>query len=174
MPTVIGARLRELRIAAQLSQQDVAQQVGVTKSRVSQWETDEEAGIDSHKRLEALAQVFGVTVADLMVPPRFTPPARVPRRVRSGAVVIPLPARIPPELLAPPDHGAGAPASVAQSVPPPATLSPLAGLTALQQAAVDALCKACRAGRVTDQQALAWLNEWHALATSASSSSMLR
>lgn len=156
MGTFIGERLRELRLAIGMSQSELGARVGVTKARVSQWETDREAGIDSMARLEALAAVFQVEVAELLVPARFTPAARVTRR--PSAQVIPLP--VPAELLGRhPEPGASPPAAAAPVTMP----SPLAGLSALQQAAVDALCKACRAGKVSDEQALALLNGWHSL-----------
>jgi len=62
----IGQRLRELREEAGLSQSDLADQVGVTRNAVSQWEAD--ATQPSTRHLPKLARALGVSVDRLMAP----------------------------------------------------------------------------------------------------------
>jgi transcriptional regulator with XRE-family HTH domain len=56
----IGARIRQARLAAGISQSSLARLLGVTRSACSQWESAR--GTAPHrKRLEQLANLFGVS-----------------------------------------------------------------------------------------------------------------
>ncbi len=57
-------RLRELRVAAGMTQGDLAAQVGVDRSMVSCWESLKYAIPDEHK--PTIAHLFSVPVAHLM------------------------------------------------------------------------------------------------------------
>lgn len=69
-------RLRELREARGLTQQDVADRIGVstTADRVSRWEAGKNRPVPSSAR--KLAAVFGVSIADLELPPPAAPATR--------------------------------------------------------------------------------------------------
>ena len=57
-------RLKEMRIAARLSQKEAAQRIGVVQSAVAHWENQ-----GNHPRLSKLpkiAEAYGCTVADLL------------------------------------------------------------------------------------------------------------
>lgn len=57
-------RLKEMRIAARLSQKEAAARIGVVQSAVAHWENQ-----GNHPRLSKLpkiAEVYGCTVADLL------------------------------------------------------------------------------------------------------------
>lgn len=55
-----GERIKELRVAREMTQQDLADRIGVTKSAVSIWELDKQmASID---KLEMLCGIFNVSM----------------------------------------------------------------------------------------------------------------
>lgn len=59
-----GEKLKKLRSERNLTQEDVAEKIFVTRAAISKWETDKGyPGIDS---LRLLAQYFGVTVDELI------------------------------------------------------------------------------------------------------------
>lgn len=60
---MIGERIKQLRIARHLSQQQIAIRTGVTQGAVSQWEHGQTA--PAADQLIALADMFGVSVYDL-------------------------------------------------------------------------------------------------------------
>jgi transcriptional regulator with XRE-family HTH domain len=60
----LGARLKAARITKQLSQQQVAEAVGVNRVRVSNWETDQHK--PGAENLEALAALYGTTTRALL------------------------------------------------------------------------------------------------------------
>lgn len=60
-PETMGDRLKRLRIARGLTQQEFAKLVGVTKSAVSQWEADSTKNL----KLPVLAKVLDVLNTDL-------------------------------------------------------------------------------------------------------------
>ncbi len=60
----IASRIRELRSEQNLSQEQLAGKVGVSRQAVTKWETG--AGVPDIENLAALARVFGVTVDELL------------------------------------------------------------------------------------------------------------
>lgn len=56
----IGSRIKQARQAAGLSQADLAEAMGITRSACSQWESDQGTG-PRRERLEMLASELGVT-----------------------------------------------------------------------------------------------------------------
>ncbi len=62
----IGQKLKELRLAAGLSQLDLAKLLGVTRNAVSQWESGETQ--PTTKRLAMLSRALNVPIDDIMVP----------------------------------------------------------------------------------------------------------
>ncbi|WP_083944155.1 MULTISPECIES: helix-turn-helix transcriptional regulator [unclassified Variovorax] len=67
MTIIAPSRLRELRIAAGLTQTALGKELGVGKARVSQMERAGE-GLDRLSTLEKLASILGVTIEDLRQP----------------------------------------------------------------------------------------------------------
>ena len=65
-------RLKEMRIAARLSQKEAAERIGVVQSAVAHWENQ-----GNHPRLSKLpkiAEAYGCTVADLLSDSNENPP----------------------------------------------------------------------------------------------------
>lgn len=60
----VGKALTALRLAADMSQQDVADKLNVTRVSVGKWESNE--SMPRRRNLQLLSELFGVTVADLM------------------------------------------------------------------------------------------------------------
>jgi transcriptional regulator with XRE-family HTH domain len=60
----LGATIHALRVAAGLSQDQLAEKLNVSRAAVSSWETGEHT--PRGKRLKLLASTLGVTVPDLM------------------------------------------------------------------------------------------------------------
>ncbi len=56
----IGSRIKKARQAAGISQADLAQAMGITRSACSQWESDQGTG-PRRERLEVLAAELGVS-----------------------------------------------------------------------------------------------------------------
>ena len=56
----LGARIRQARQTAGLSQAELADTLGITRSACSQWESDQGTG-PRRARLEALAEALGVS-----------------------------------------------------------------------------------------------------------------
>lgn len=56
----IGSRIRQARLAAGISQADLAAAMGITRSACSQWESDQGTG-PRRERLERLASELGVS-----------------------------------------------------------------------------------------------------------------
>ncbi len=79
-PETLGRRIRRLRLALQLSQEQLAQRVPVASRTVSAWERDENAP-RSFPQQRALANALGVSVATLLgvaeasVPPTSSLPS---------------------------------------------------------------------------------------------------
>lgn len=71
----LGKRLQELRREKGLSQEALAERLGVTRQAVSKWETGE--SLPDVYRLAQLSELFGVTTDYLIkgVPPETAPPA---------------------------------------------------------------------------------------------------
>ncbi len=63
----IGKRLRELRLAAGLSQKEIAKQVGVSRNAVSQWEAGQT--VPTTKRLRLLGQILETPIDQMIAPP---------------------------------------------------------------------------------------------------------
>lgn len=59
-------RIRELREAANLQQEQVAAHMGVLQTAVSNWET--EVALPKARELPRLARVLGCSIDDLFVP----------------------------------------------------------------------------------------------------------
>lgn len=64
MPETIGERLRRLRKKSGLTQEDLADIVGVNHNAVSRWEND--IDIPKTLKIKALAKALGVSEADLL------------------------------------------------------------------------------------------------------------
>lgn len=60
----LGKTLRRLRTQAGFTQQDIADKLDVTRVAVGQWESDR--AMPRKSKLQQLADLFGVTVSDLM------------------------------------------------------------------------------------------------------------
>ena len=60
----VGKALTALRLAADMSQQDVADKLNVTRVSVGKWESNE--SMPRRRNLQLLSELFGVTVAALM------------------------------------------------------------------------------------------------------------
>ena len=63
--TVLHRRIRELRLRAGMSQEDLADVLGIDKTSVSHWELGMSA--PKHRRLDRVARALGVSVAELYV-----------------------------------------------------------------------------------------------------------
>jgi len=79
--TQFGARLRELRVAAGLTQQQLADKAGVSQRGLAQWETGrrKEPGWN---QIQALADALGVSCEAFRQPPASLPapgPGRPPK-----------------------------------------------------------------------------------------------
>lgn len=61
----VGARIRNLREAQDLTQEDLARKLGVTQAAVSSWESG--AKLD-HVRLDTIAVALGATLIALLAP----------------------------------------------------------------------------------------------------------
>ena len=70
----IGERIRACRQRAGLSQERVAELVGVSRQAVTKWETDRSA--PSTENLFRLAEIFGIGVDLLLTPPEAGPQPR--------------------------------------------------------------------------------------------------
>jgi transcriptional regulator with XRE-family HTH domain len=67
-----GIRLKELRLAAGLTQQALADKAGLKQTSLSDWECGKvSATVDA---IPTLAEALGVTVADLFAPPAAEKP----------------------------------------------------------------------------------------------------
>ena len=64
VPPSPGARIKAARIAAGLTQEDLAQHVGVSRSAVAQWETDRAGQVGGN--LARIAEVLSVSVGHLL------------------------------------------------------------------------------------------------------------
>lgn len=64
--TNVVMRIRELREAANLQQEQVAAHMGVLQTAVSNWET--EVALPKARELPRLARVLGCSIDDLFVP----------------------------------------------------------------------------------------------------------
>jgi transcriptional regulator with XRE-family HTH domain len=60
----VGQRIRALRLANNLTQNEVAHQLGVSRSAITQWETDRSGQV--RKNLERIAKVLGTSPAYLV------------------------------------------------------------------------------------------------------------
>jgi transcriptional regulator with XRE-family HTH domain len=63
-PASAGERIRSARMAAGMTQEALAREVGVTRSAVAQWETDRAGQIGGN--LARIAEVLGVSVGHLL------------------------------------------------------------------------------------------------------------
>lgn len=61
----VGARIRALRVAKNLTQVEFAELMGVSQAAVSNWETG--ARLD-HVKLAEIAEALGSTLAELLAP----------------------------------------------------------------------------------------------------------
>lgn len=64
---ILGHNLRRYRKMSKLTQEEVAQRLGVSLQTVSRWERG--AKVPTVEHLEALADLYGVDVADFFIPP---------------------------------------------------------------------------------------------------------
>lgn len=60
----VGARIRAARLARGMTQADLAEEVGVSRSAVAQWETERSGQVRGN--LTRIASVLGVTVEHLL------------------------------------------------------------------------------------------------------------
>lgn len=74
----MGQRIAALRTQHHLSQEELAERLGVSRQSVSKWETD--ASVPDLAKLLALSEVFGVTLDELVkgTPASLPPPAPEP------------------------------------------------------------------------------------------------
>lgn len=79
----MGERIRALRIAKGLSQQELADQLGITKGAVMHWETGRTKNIKNETML-ALVQVLGTDQEFLIFGPDRMPKQAGRKRGRSG------------------------------------------------------------------------------------------
>jgi transcriptional regulator with XRE-family HTH domain len=63
-PATAGARIRAARLAAGLTQEALARQVGVSRSAVAQWETDRAGQVGGN--LARIAEALAVSVGHLL------------------------------------------------------------------------------------------------------------
>ena len=63
-PTVIGACIKKMRKKNQLTQTQLAEQIGVSSKAISKWETAK--GLPDVSLLKPLAGVLGISVEELM------------------------------------------------------------------------------------------------------------
>ena len=68
----LGQRIRELRTAAGLSQEQLAERLNVSRQAISKWELD--ASAPDLDRLVLLGDLFGVSLDQLVRGPRLTEP----------------------------------------------------------------------------------------------------
>lgn len=61
----VGARIRNLRKGLELTQEDLAERLGVTQATVSSWE---HGALLDHVRLSEIATALGVTLIALVAP----------------------------------------------------------------------------------------------------------
>jgi transcriptional regulator with XRE-family HTH domain len=59
----IGQKIRKIRKAHRLSQEELAEKVGVSKSAIAKWETD--GGLPDRDNLRRIADIMNVSVGDL-------------------------------------------------------------------------------------------------------------
>lgn len=59
-----GENFKNLRVAAHLSQKDVAQRLGIHQSNISDWEND--ISRPEYEKLIELANIYEVTLYDLL------------------------------------------------------------------------------------------------------------
>ena len=64
MERSIGKRLRELRVAAGMTQEQLAEAAGIPKGTISPWEADKVKAFNADM-LRPLAKGFGISVAEL-------------------------------------------------------------------------------------------------------------
>jgi transcriptional regulator with XRE-family HTH domain len=75
-PEAIGERIRDIRRQRGITQEGLAEAVGVSRSAVAQWETGRAGQVNSN--LTRVADVLGVHVAVLLgANPRGAPPAKL-------------------------------------------------------------------------------------------------
>lgn len=60
----IGARIREARKSAKLTQQELARKLGVSRTTVTMWET--EKNTPPTRMLPAIAEIMGCSVDELL------------------------------------------------------------------------------------------------------------
>ncbi|HEX7389387.1 MAG TPA: helix-turn-helix transcriptional regulator [Acidiphilium sp.] len=60
----VGQRIRALRLANNLTQDEFAQQLGVSRSAIAQWETDRAGQV--RENLERISKVLGTSLAYLV------------------------------------------------------------------------------------------------------------
>lgn len=63
-PESVGQRIRALRLANNLTQDEFATQLGVSRSAIAQWETDRAGQI--RENLERISRVLGTSLAYLV------------------------------------------------------------------------------------------------------------
>lgn len=65
MNTLVGKRIKRRRRADRLTQQQVANAVGVSRVAVSKWERGDTQNL-RHAHLKALSRLLGITIEDLL------------------------------------------------------------------------------------------------------------
>lgn len=76
----LGERIKECRKAVKLSQEKVAELVGVSRQAVAKWEADQSA--PSTKNLIRLSEIFGTTV-DMLINEKSTEQENIPKAEKS-------------------------------------------------------------------------------------------
>lgn len=62
---MVKLRLKELRLAAGLTQADLAEKINVKQASISLWESGE--NVPTTDKLPALAEIFGVSISELFI-----------------------------------------------------------------------------------------------------------
>ena len=60
----IGEKIRDLRLSENLSQEQFAEKLDISRSAVAKWETD--SGVPDIENLIAIAREFGVSIDELL------------------------------------------------------------------------------------------------------------
>lgn len=75
----ISQNIKQKRTERKLSQEYIAEQLGVSRQAVSKWETGQSE--PTAKNLVELAQLFGITVSDLVEPEKLSKPEPVAEKM---------------------------------------------------------------------------------------------
>lgn len=78
----IGEIIRHHRKAENMTQEELAEKLGITKAAVSKWETGE--SLPDITMLPPIAELFGITMDELLGPVRQNPPPKIVNQYRAA------------------------------------------------------------------------------------------